>query len=373
MCISYMPRTPPATDAFLANDKLCELFSTSTNIGKNNNNDQQHAPHEPHFVQHNYHDHARDVIPESQINPPIARGGVRCPFPLKLHEMLDEIEKDGYASVISWQPHGRSFVVHKPKEFVRHVMPVYFNQSKFSSFQRQLNLYGFNRITQGLDKGGYYHELFLRGKRPLTRRIQRTKVKGTYVRGRSSPESEPNFYAMSFIDRCGNVIAYKQDEEEPDNEISDATCHKEPIISDDSTETTVDETASDLSFADETDLLSENSMEPLVVTSLSLHEPIEDTPTSAEPVTSWCHQPLTDSAAEDDDVMTFEGKTFHYLEPNDYDSMQADVDMARTALNSQEMACFLDSLKIQQRLADDILNSMDDENAFGSLLERVIE
>jgi hypothetical protein len=43
-------------------------------------------------------------------------------------------------------------------------MPLYFRQSKITSFQRQLNLYGFIRITQGLDRGGYYHELFLRHK-----------------------------------------------------------------------------------------------------------------------------------------------------------------------------------------------------------------
>jgi hypothetical protein len=31
------------------------------------------------------------------------RGGVNIPFPEKLHEILDNIEQDGFASIISWQ------------------------------------------------------------------------------------------------------------------------------------------------------------------------------------------------------------------------------------------------------------------------------
>jgi hypothetical protein len=87
-------------------------------------------------------------------------------------------------------------VVHKPKEFVNHVMPHYFKQTKMASFQRQLNLYGFNRLTGGLDKGGYYHEMFLRGKVSLAYDIHRQRVKGTGVRLPTNPDNEPNFYAL---------------------------------------------------------------------------------------------------------------------------------------------------------------------------------
>lgn len=76
------------------------------------------------------------------------------------------------------------------------VMPKYFRQSKLTSFQRQLNLYGFVRLTRGEDIGGYYHELFLRGKDYLLKRIVRTKVKGTKFKAASSPEQEPDFYSM---------------------------------------------------------------------------------------------------------------------------------------------------------------------------------
>ena len=159
-----------------------------------------------HFVVHNYHDHALDTPISDEDESTSAgaaakankrrRGGAPSSFPLKLHSLLDQIEQDGLAHVISWQPHGRAFVVHKPKEFVNSVMPHYFRQTKITSFQRQLNLYGFNRITKGQDNRGYYHELFLRGKPFLCKSMVRTKVKGTGIKAASSPDQEPDFYKM---------------------------------------------------------------------------------------------------------------------------------------------------------------------------------
>lgn len=149
-----------------------------------------------HFVVHNYHDHANDQEGDGQTEPTDRRGGISISFPIKLHNILDQVEADGLSHIIAWQPHGRCFVIHKPKEFADHVMPAYFRQTKLTSFQRQLNLYGFNRITRGNDSGGYYHELFLRGKQFLCKQMTRTKVKGTKFKAASSPDQEPNFYVM---------------------------------------------------------------------------------------------------------------------------------------------------------------------------------
>ena len=56
------------------------------------------------------------------------------------------------------------------------------------------------RLTVGTDKGGYYHELFLRGRVDLVGMIQRVKVKGTGVRAKANPEEEPNLYLYSAMD-----------------------------------------------------------------------------------------------------------------------------------------------------------------------------
>jgi hypothetical protein len=146
-------------------------------------------------VQHNYHDHSCDPS-NVQARPP-AKGGVTVPFPLKLYDMLDKIHSDPeLASIVNWQPHGRCFLVRRQKEFTEKVMPRFFQQKKYASFQRQLNLYGFSRITRGPDRGSYYHECLLRGKRFLSFNIKRVKIKGTGGRMASNPSEEPNFYMM---------------------------------------------------------------------------------------------------------------------------------------------------------------------------------
>ena len=65
--------------------------------------------------------------------------------------------------------------------------------TKKSSFLRQLNLYSFNRFSAGTtDKGSYYHEKFLRGKKFLSRRMTRQKVNGNRIRSAGNPDEEPD-------------------------------------------------------------------------------------------------------------------------------------------------------------------------------------
>ena len=117
------------------------------------------------------------------------RGGVTEPFPEKMHRMLDGTELEGLTDVVGFFSHGRAFAIHKPRRFVAEIMPRYFRQTRLTSFQRQLNLYGFRRISQGPDNGGYYHELFLRGRPGLCVNMKRTKVKGA-LKHKRDPEAE---------------------------------------------------------------------------------------------------------------------------------------------------------------------------------------
>jgi HSF-type DNA-binding len=77
----------------------------------------------------------------------------------------------------------------------RHTVNRWFRQSKYASFQRQLNMYRFTRITTGRDKNGYHHPYFLRGREDLTRRILRLPRDGTGFR--RTPVLDLNFYTLS--------------------------------------------------------------------------------------------------------------------------------------------------------------------------------
>lgn len=155
------------------------------------------------IVQHSYHDHSLKTEID-HVYDQKSRGGVSIPFPLKLHHMLKNAMGDGQGDIVSWQPHGRCFIVRNPKMFQDVVLPKSFKLKKLSSFQRQLNLYGFQRLTFGRDRGCYYHELFLRNKEFLARDIKRVQVKGTGVRGRSNPDQEPDFWSMNW---CKHEVA----------------------------------------------------------------------------------------------------------------------------------------------------------------------
>ena len=76
----------------------------------------------------------------------------RLTFPHQLHAMLNEAEAMGFQDVISWTPTGEAFIIRKPTVFTDQILPTVFRQTKFSSFKRQLNAYGFQRqLTNSLD------------------------------------------------------------------------------------------------------------------------------------------------------------------------------------------------------------------------------
>lgn len=98
-------------------------------------------------------------------------------FPWQLQKMLTEVESDGKSDIVSWLPDGKAFKVHNVSVFVAEILPSYFKQTKYKSFQRQCNLWGFERMTTlGAEKGAYWHADFLRDQPSLCSRLTRQKA-----------------------------------------------------------------------------------------------------------------------------------------------------------------------------------------------------
>lgn len=101
----------------------------------------------------------------------------------------------------------------------------HFKQTKLTSFQRQLNLYGFRRLTQGPDAGAYYHERFLRARPVLCQHMARQKVKGTGHKQPADAKTEPNFYSMRPVEPAPPAV----------HTLTEDEVHEDPVSSFDTT------------------------------------------------------------------------------------------------------------------------------------------
>jgi hypothetical protein len=98
--------------------------------------------------------------------------------------MLNDVARDGndtHSTAVSWLPNGKAFRIHKPTEFAQFILPRYFDKTKYKSFKRQLNIYGFQRVTDknSPDFDAYHHTLFQRGMNHLCFNMTRRKRKGS--------------------------------------------------------------------------------------------------------------------------------------------------------------------------------------------------
>lgn len=61
--------------------------------------------------------------------------------------------------VVNWLPHGRSWKIVNRDQFTEIALPRYFGHKNYASFVRIVNAWGFRRVTSGIDRDSYYHEV----------------------------------------------------------------------------------------------------------------------------------------------------------------------------------------------------------------------
>ncbi|CAE6458920.1 Transcription factor SKN7 AltName: Full=Peroxide sensitivity protein 9 [Rhizoctonia solani AG-1 IB] len=100
-------------------------------------------------------------------------------FVTKLFQMINDPKS---ANFITWNEHGTSFIVQSVGEFSRSILGSHFKHSNFSSFVRQLNMYGFHKVnktprsqrtSQDNQTWEFSHPKFLKGRVDLLDQIKR--------------------------------------------------------------------------------------------------------------------------------------------------------------------------------------------------------
>ncbi|KAK7283293.1 hypothetical protein RIF29_12714 [Crotalaria pallida] len=108
---------------------------------------------------------------EGILLPLDSHKSVPAPFLTKTYQLVDDPTTD---HIVSWGEDDTTFVVWRPPEFARDLLPNYFKHNNFSSFVRQLNTYGFRKIVP--DRWEFANELFKRGEKQLLCEIHRRKT-----------------------------------------------------------------------------------------------------------------------------------------------------------------------------------------------------
>lgn len=123
----------------------------------------------------------------SMINESSGRKVSIAGFVSKLYRMVNE----STSNLIQWGADGTTFLVTNPEEFSRHVLPHFFKHNNFSSFVRQLNMYGFHKVPH-LQQGTmasaftatpestvweFSHASFIRGRTDLLVSVRRNLSK----------------------------------------------------------------------------------------------------------------------------------------------------------------------------------------------------
>ena len=67
--------------------------------------------------------------------------------PMFLLKLTDLLQTEDLQKYVSWNDNGTSFIIKDEERLSNFVLPKYFKHNRFGSFVRQLNLYGFRKVS----------------------------------------------------------------------------------------------------------------------------------------------------------------------------------------------------------------------------------
>ena len=257
----------------------------------------------------------------------LAKEGLRLSFPCKLYEMLEDADEKGFACIVSWNPEGNGFMVHDSSAFLREIIPLYFNQTKYKSFQRQLSLYGFTRIAAGKRKGLRFHEKFVRGSHHLCKQMKPTAAKPTAAKPKVSSikhEKSPGLFPKPPSESCTVSVSSVCSEQRS----SPSTLPESPMLSPTSHTPCFIQPNSDYLLMCEAVSEATNMANERATDALEKKRTIS--PEFAPSIPSLFP---SDFSLSDLDVGYFEGKSFYLMKTNEFREETRSLTFAQVDVN----------------------------------------
>ncbi|KAI4369046.1 hypothetical protein MLD38_017537 [Melastoma candidum] len=125
-------------------------------------------------------------------------GGSVAPFLRKCYDMVEDSSTD---PIISWGANAGTFVIWDITDFTVQLLPKYFKHSNFSSFMRQLNIYGFRKVDT--DRWEFANEGFVKGQKHLMKNIARRKNIQAVEQKKSSRQTKDQKESVAIAENDG--------------------------------------------------------------------------------------------------------------------------------------------------------------------------
>jgi hypothetical protein len=136
-------------------------------------------------------------------------------FPQMVYKILEDSAVIGTESIVAWEDDGTSFRIVDQNAFNDTILPNYSKKkTKFRSFQRQLNIYGFKMSKR---TGVYRHQLFRRGHVSSIARIKPRAKKKIDVSEDNNDENKSISRSNSPLHVPSTVISESSDYEVPNS------------------------------------------------------------------------------------------------------------------------------------------------------------
>jgi len=90
--------------------------------------------------------------------------------------MMVYVEGNNLTEIVSWVLNGRAILVHDADRIVE-LLSLFFDQTKYRSFSRQMNMWDFKRLVDGPCKGAFLHPYFCRHDKALSLQMHRQTVR----------------------------------------------------------------------------------------------------------------------------------------------------------------------------------------------------